>query len=128
MKILLIEDNESDIMVIERALINGIALEIANDGQQAMQYLRAGERPDIILLDLGLPIVDGQDILQYVRSNRAIRRVPVIVLTSSKAEADIRAAYDGGANAYFVKPVTFVDFVKTIKLIKEFWKQTRRPS
>src|SRR5437016_1193666 len=117
--ILLVEDNPADIKITERALRESalpVQLIVARDGQEAVDYLEqktaapgteAWRRPDLILLDLNLPRLSGQEVLRRVRSMATFRTVPVIVLTTSKREEDIQDVYAAGANTYFEKPADF---------------------
>jgi len=121
-EILLVEDEETDVKLIRRALTKGGVLNtisVARDGQEALDYLFGrGEftdrasfpLPGLILLDLKLPKVCGLDVLREVKTSKKLKRIPVIVLTSSEDAIDINAAYDLGANSYLVKPVKFSAF------------------
>ncbi len=129
-EILLIEDSLPDVRLTERALKNGTLnkqVSVVRDGEQALAFLRRqGEyadapRPDIILLDLGLPKKNGAEVLAEIKMDPALKRIPVIVLTTSDAEQDVLDAYDRHANAYTKKPVDMDEFVKTIKMIEDFW-------
>ncbi len=129
-EILLIEDSLPDVRLTERALKNGTLIKqvsVVRDGEQALAFLRRqGEyanapRPDIILLDLGLPKKNGADVLAEIKKDPALKRIPVIVLTTSDAEEDVFDTYDRHANAYTKKPVDMDEFVRTIKMIEEFW-------
>lgn len=131
--ILLIEDNPSDIALTERALRrNNISnpLVMAQDGQEGLDYLfgsgsHAGrdtsEQPVLILLDLKLPKVDGLDVLRQIRADARTRRVPVVILTSSREEQDIAAGYDLGVNSYIRKPVDFAQFSETVRQLGLYW-------
>ena len=131
--ILLVEDNPSDIALTRRALEKGRVgndLVVAEDGQEALDYLgiegmRAGNRPAgppaLILLDLKLPRVSGLDVLRRMRANPQTRRLPVVILTSSKEEQDLAAGYDLGANSYIRKPVDFRQFVQAIGQLGLYW-------
>jgi CheY-like chemotaxis protein len=128
--ILLVEDNPADVRLTEVALEEvGILneLHVVEDGRDAISYLHAdGEyedapRPDLILLDLDLPRVHGTEVLEELKEDDDLRRLPVIVLTSSTAEEDIVASYDRHANAYIEKPVDMEDFVTVAREIEEFW-------
>ncbi len=129
-EILLIEDSLPDVRLTERALKNGTLnkrVSVVRDGEQALAFLRRqGEyadapRPDIILLDLGLPKKNGAEVLAEIKMDPALKRIPVIVLTTSDAEQDVLDTYDRHANAYTKKPVDMDEFVKTIKMIEDFW-------
>ena len=131
--ILLVEDNESDVDLTRRALArNRIAneLKVVNDGQAAVDYLFgegtfAGRdtslTPAFILLDLKLPKLDGIEVLNRLRADPRTRRVPVVILTSSKEQDDLAAGYDGGANSSIRKPVDFHAFVEAIRQIGLYW-------
>jgi CheY-like chemotaxis protein len=128
--ILLVEDNAGDVRLTREALKEGKvsnSLTVAPDGIEALAILRqegryAGEaRPDIILLDLNLPKKDGREVLAEIKDNPALKRIPVVVLTTSKAEEDILRTYDLHANCYITKPVDFDKFVSVVKSIDDFW-------
>jgi len=97
------------------------------DGAQAMSFLRRGggyeqaPRPDVILLDLDLPGIDGRDVLAEIKSDETLRRIPVVILTSSKAEEDVLRSYDLNANCYITKPINLDEFLKVIRHIEDFW-------
>ena len=129
-EILLIEDSLPDVRLTERALRNGTLakqVSVVRDGEQALAFLRRqGEyanapRPDIILLDLGLPKKNGAEVLAEIKKDPALKRIPVIVLTTSDAEEDVLDTYNRHANAYTKKPVDMDEFVRTIKMIEDFW-------
>lgn len=129
-EILLVEDNEGDIGLVEEVFEEGRInnnLNITEDGEEAMEFLRKeGEfanspRPDLILLDLNLPKKDGREVLEEIKDDENLRRIPVVVLTTSKAEKDILKSYDMHANSYITKPVDFDQFIKVIKSIEDFW-------
>jgi len=128
--ILLVEDNEGDVRLTREALHEGKVannLLVAMDGVEALAILRkeAGHedkpRPDLILLDLNLPRKDGRAVLAEIKSDDSLRRIPVVVLTTSKAEEDIVKTYDLHANCYITKPVDFDKFVSVIRTSDEFW-------
>lgn len=128
--ILLVEDNEGDVRLTREALKEGRvhnSLGVASDGIEALAMLRREgrytdcERPDLILLDLNLPRKDGREVLAEIKDDPALKRIPVVVLTTSKAEEDIIKSYDLHANCYIAKPVDFDKFVAVIKTIDEFW-------
>jgi chemotaxis family two-component system response regulator Rcp1 len=129
-EILLAEDNPGDVRLTEKALEKGKIvnnLNVVNDGVEAMAYLRQeGEyadkpRPDLVLLDLNMPRMDGQEVLAEISEEPDLRRIPVVVLTSSEAEEDIVKSYELNANAYLTKPVDFDGFVDVIKSVEDFW-------
>lgn len=129
--ILIIEDNPDDGLLTMRALkkLNYKNIRLVENGSQALDYLynQTGEEssehlpPDLILLDLNLPIIDGFTILKKIRSSSSTKHTPVIVLTSSGEDKDIRKSYDLGANSYIRKPVDFIEFEKAATLISEYW-------
>ena len=129
-EILLVEDNEGDIELTRDAFEEASFpnnLNIAVDGDIAMDYLfkRNGNEdaitPDIILLDLNLPGTDGKDVLETIKADENLRRIPVIVLSSSNAETDIRESYDLHANCFISKPIDLESFIEVIKSIEQFW-------
>jgi len=128
--ILMIEDNPADIRLTQEAFReNGIhhTLHVVKDGVEAMAYVRrenqytGAERPDLILLDLNLPRKDGRQFLAEIKADALLRRIPVVILTTSQAETDINHCYDHHANCYMVKPVNLEDFIATIRQIEGFW-------
>jgi len=129
-EILLAEDNPGDARLTEKAFEQGHILNnlhVVEDGEEALQFLRQegeyGEkpRPDLVLLDLNMPRKDGWEVLEEVKEDPDLRRVPVIVLTSSEAEEDIVKSYDLQANAYLTKPVDFGGFMDIVRSFEEFW-------
>jgi len=129
-EILLVEDNPGDVRLTEEALKEGKVLNnihLANDGVEAMSFLQKegkyidAVRPDLILLDLNLPKKDGREVLMEIKKDEALRRIPVVVLTTSKAEEDIIRTYDYHANCFITKPVDFDQFIKVVKSIEDFW-------
>jgi CheY-like chemotaxis protein len=127
--ILLVEDNPDDIEITRRALEKGRVMNeliVARDGQEALDILfgaRNGETrfPGLILLDLNLPKVDGREVLEKVKADSKLKRIPVVVLTVSTREEDIVRSYDLGVNTFITKPVRFQDFIKVVTTIKEYW-------
>jgi chemotaxis family two-component system response regulator Rcp1 len=129
-EILLVEDNVADVRLTREALREGHVrnnLSVAKDGAAALAMLRreppydATPRPDLVLLDLNLPKVDGREVLAAMKNNPDLRRIPVVVLTTSKAEQDVYRSYDLHANSYITKPVDFDQFIKVVQTIEEFW-------
>jgi CheY-like chemotaxis protein len=128
--ILLVEDNPGDVRLTMEALKEGKVhnrLAVTGDGVEALQYLRregkhaAAERPDVILLDLNLPRKDGREVLAEVKADPDLRRIPVVILTTSKAEEDILKSYQLHANCYVTKPVDLEQFMTVVKSIEDFW-------
>lgn len=129
-EILLVEDNPGDVRLTREALREGDLshrLSVTSDGMEALDFLhRRGKhedavRPDLIVLDLNLPKMDGREVLEEIKVDPGLRSIPVIVLTSSRADVDIRRAYDLHANCYIAKPVDLDRFVHVVRLIEEFW-------
>ncbi len=129
-EILLIDDNPGDVRLTREVLkgsklINNI--HVVEDGIEALAYLRKQGKfkneplPDLILLDLNLPIKDGRELLAEIKEDQHFRHIPVVVLTTSKAEADIVKSYESHANCYITKPVYMNQFIKTVKSIEYFW-------
>ena len=129
--ILLVEDNPSDVALTRRALMKSAItnpLVVAEDGQQALDYLQgAAELPILILLDLKLPRIDGLEVLRRVRAEPRMRRVPVVILTSSLEEQDVAAGYDLGTNSYIRKPVDFTQFAEVVKQLGLYWLVINQP-
>jgi CheY-like chemotaxis protein len=126
--ILLVEDNEGDIVLTTEALeeckiINKIT--IKRDGRAAIDFFetlkRTGDAPDMVLLDINLPKMSGQEVLMYIKSNDKYKQIPVIMLTTSSSEKDIITSYKNHVNCYITKPVDVADFIKAISKIEDFW-------
>jgi CheY-like chemotaxis protein len=129
-EILLVEDNAGDARLAMEALREAKVhnnLSWVTDGVEALAFLRhegayaAAPRPDLILLDLNLPRKDGREVLAEVKAEERLRRIPIVILTTSQAEEDIVKAYHLNANCYISKPVDLEQFMKVIKTIKDFW-------
>lgn len=129
-KILLVEDNPADVELTRDNLEMSKILHdlyVAKDGVEAMAFLRregehaAAPRPDLVLLDLNLPRKDGREVLVEMKADAALRRIPVVVLTSSKAEEDVVKSYDLQASAYVTKPVDLDGFGQIVRGIECFW-------
>jgi len=129
-EILLVEDNPSDVRLTVEVFTYGkrrANLSVAKDGMEALAVLRREGRhagaahPNLILLDLNLPVKDGREVLAEVKRDANLRRIPIIVLTTSKAKNDIEMAYDLHANCYITKPVDLDEFVTVVKAIEDFW-------
>ena len=122
-EILMIEDNEGDIRLTTEALGDAKIhnrLFTVRDLRQEGIYAKA-TRPDLILLDLNLPKKDGRSVLEEIKNDSSLRRIPVVVITSSAAEEDIVKSYDLHANCYVAKPLDFAQFNKVVKSVKDFW-------
>lgn len=137
-RILMIEDDPKDVELTLTALDEyNLANEVvvARDGEEALDYLycrgtfktRNSDNPAVMLLDLKLPKVDGLEVLQQIKSDKKLRMIPVVVLTSSREEKDIVESYKLGVNAYVVKPVDFHEFVNAIKELGIFWAIINEP-
>jgi len=129
-EILLVEDNPGDVRLTQEALKDGKIqnnLNVVSDGEEAMRYLRreppyeTSSLPDLILLDLNLPRKDGREVLADVKKDESLKRIPVVVLTTSEAEEDILRTYDLHANCYVTKPVELDQFIKIVHTIETFW-------
>lgn len=131
-RILLVEDSLQDVELTLTALeAHKLANEVfvVRDGEEALDYLcrrgafklRAPGNPLVVLLDIKLPKVDGLEVLQRIRADESLKRIPVVMLTSSREERDLVRSYDLGVNAYVVKPVNFADFVSAIQEVGLFW-------
>ena len=129
-EILLVEDNPGDVRLTQEVfketnLLN--RLNVVRDGVDAMAFLRregqysSSTRPDIVLLDLNLPRKSGREVLEEVKSDPALRSIPIVVLTTSRAEQDVLGAYQRHANCYITKPVDLEQFIGVIKSIEHFW-------
>ena len=131
-KVLLVEDNEDDVELTLEALEDSkvrMEIHVVSDGMSAMAFLRREgryskeKRPDLILLDLNLPLMDGREVLREIRQDPNLTDIPVVVLTTSMDEEDIVKAYKLHANCYISKPVDFMHFTEMIKKIEGFWLQ-----
>jgi chemotaxis family two-component system response regulator Rcp1 len=129
-EILLVEDNPADVRLTIEALKDGKVLNnltVASDGVEALEVLRRegqwadAARPDIVLLDLNLPRLDGREVLQEIKDDESLRRIPVVVLTTSADEQDILNSYDLHANCYITKPVDLDQFLVIVRTIEDFW-------
>jgi CheY-like chemotaxis protein len=137
-RILLVEDNQKDIDLALAALAeNELADEVVvvRDGEQAIDYLyqrgnfrlRARGNPAVVLLDLKLPKLNGLEVLTQIKTDRELKMIPVVMLTSSREEADLASSYQCGVNAYVVKPVTFSRFVDALRELGVFWAEINEP-
>ncbi|MEH1866068.1 MAG: response regulator [Nostoc sp.] len=129
-EVLLVEDNPGDAQLTRIALEDSeisIHLNVVEDGVEAMAFLRKqgkyvkAAHPDIVLLDFNLPRKDGREVLAEIKADENLKRIPVVVLTTSQAEEDILKAYNLSANCYITKPVDFDQFVKIVQSIENFW-------
>ena len=125
MHILLVEDSPSDIRLMQEALSacsrRGTQLSIVRDGEEAMTFLQTANRPDLIFLDLNLPRKDGREVLAEIKQDDRLRRIPVIVLTTSDADADVKGCYDLHANCYIQKPNNFEEYISVVNSCNTFW-------
>ena len=129
-EILLVEDNPGDVRLTREALKEGKVLNhlnVVDDGVEALAFLRREDkyanavRPDLILLDLNLPKKDGREVLAEIKADAGLKKIPVVILTTSAAEQDILKTYDLHANCYITKPVDLEQFIKIVRLIEDFW-------
>lgn len=133
--ILLIEDNPADVLLMKEALAGNetsARLLVVDDGDKAIRFLRCEDpytsaiRPDLIFLDLNLPRLDGREVLASLKTDAKLKRIPVIVLTTSEAERDIRRAYELYANCYVRKPNDLDEFISVVRACENFWLKTVR--
>ncbi|MCU0787603.1 MAG: response regulator [Verrucomicrobia bacterium] len=134
--IMMADDDADDRLLVQEALAEaGVShdLRFAEDGRALLEYLKhpstlAGDedapRPELILLDLNMPLKDGREVLRDIRSDSSLRRIPVVVFTTSKADTDIRQMYDLGANSFITKPAAFDDLVRLMRKVAEYWFET----
>ncbi|MER7416904.1 response regulator [Micromonospora peucetia] len=129
-RILVVDDDPGDVLMIEEALADSDVdkvIDIVSDGEEAMEFLRregrhaAARRPDVILLDLNMPRMDGRQVLSEVKSDEDLRTIPIVVLTTSNADTDIVGSYTLQANAYVTKPIDLDDFNDVVHRIDEFF-------
>ncbi|MFA5353595.1 MAG: response regulator [Thermodesulfovibrionales bacterium] len=128
--ILLVEDDPGDVELVREALMESkliVTLDVVGNGEEAMQYLRRqppfpeAKRPDLILLDLNMPKKSGREVLKELKEDEGLRSLPVCILTTSQAEADIAKSYYLGANCYITKPMGLEEFAHVVKSIEDFW-------
>ncbi len=136
--ILLVDDDPGDQELTRRALRNQgstVELRVVSDGEEALEYLRrqgrypgpdSAPRPDLILLDLNMPKMNGSEVLSSLRQDPDLSRIPVVVLTTSEQEADIRRSYDLGCNSFIHKPIDIERFGETIRKLSDYWFETVR--
>ena len=129
-QILLVEDNQGDIFLTRKAFEKAMVanrIQVATDGEMALKMLRGEQESspaeiiDIVLLDINLPKLDGKQVLEAMKKDPDLRRIPVVVLSSSKAEQDVLQSYDLQASGYIVKPLSFEKFIDVVSAIEEFW-------
>jgi CheY-like chemotaxis protein len=129
-ELLLVEDNPGDVELTREALEEARVrnhLHVVTDGEEALEFLRRqgrhaqAPRPDLVLLDLNLPRMSGSDVLAAIKGDPELRRIPVVVLTTSQAEKDVLGAYELHANAYIVKPVDLDQFLGVVRSVEGFW-------
>ena len=129
-EVLLVEDDPGDVLITREALVGSKLvhnLHVVDNGERAVDFLRRqGDyhdvpRPDLILLDLNLPRLDGREVLARIKADEALRQIPVVVLTTSDAEEDVLRSYDLHANAYVTKPVEFEAFIAVVRQIDDFF-------
>ena len=132
-EILLAEDNPGDVRLTREALRNTSIshnLYVVPDGVEALAFLlhqgnyATVPKPDLILLDLNMPRMDGRRVLTYIKADAELRRIPIVILSSSQNESDVQSSYDLQANCYITKPSDFDQFIKVVKEIQEFWAIT----
>ncbi|HYM06747.1 MAG TPA: response regulator [Terriglobales bacterium] len=130
LQVLLVEDSPGDLRLTQEAFrdVNPfVRLHIANDGVEAMAFLKRegryldAPRPDLVLLDLNLPKVDGREVLAYIKDDPGLKTIPTVILTSSEAESDVVKSYQLQANCYLSKPMHFEAFHNLVKSINDFW-------
>jgi CheY-like chemotaxis protein len=131
LKILLVEDSPGDVRLTREALAEGDAvseLHVADDGEQAMDFLRrrgahkGAPRPDLVLLDLNLPRLDGREVLEEMKGDADLRRIPVVVMTTSTSDEDVLRSYDLHANSYVSKPLELDEFMRAVQAVEGFWR------
>lgn len=129
-KVLLVEDEPADAHLVKMSFEEGrvlVDLQQVQDGVEALEYLRKQGRfadartPDLILLDLNMPRMNGRQFLQAVKQDNQLKRIPVVVLTTSEAETDILSSYDLGAAGFIVKPVNINDFIEQVQQLENYW-------
>ena len=136
-EVLLVEDDSGDVVITQEALVGSKLvhnLHVVDNGERAVDFLRRqgdyhdATRPDLILLDLNLPRLDGREVLARIKADESLRQIPVVVLTTSDAEEDVLRSYDLHANAYVTKPVEFEAFIAVVRQIDDFFLSVvRRP-
>lgn len=136
--ILVADDDENDISMIVAALSRerpAGSVEVVRDGAEALDFLnlrdgfkdRQPGNPDVMLLDLNMPRIDGWEVLRQIRSNSALKLIPVVIFSSSARDRDVAQSYELGANAYVVKPIDYEEFVRAVGCIEQFWVGCNKP-
>ena len=129
-KILLVEDNPGDVRLIQEAMKESkilYSIYVGKDGQEALDFLykngdyKDSPKPDLVLLDLNLPKVSGQEVLEKIKNDSTLSKIPVIILTTSKADEDVLKSYELHANCFITKPADFEQFIHVINTIQNFW-------
>ncbi len=136
LKILLVEDNPDDVKITQRTLKKGNLkddLFVVMDGQEALDFLaqrgqhQGAPKPDLIFLDINIPKINGLEVLGQIKKQDSLRRIPVIVLTSSKSEEDRIRAYDSGASSYIQKPASSSELIRAINTVRDYWEMAELP-
>ena len=129
-QILLVEDNEGDIILTQEALTDAKIknkVSVVRDGEEAINFLNSAvsnggiDLPQLILLDINLPKIDGKEVLQYIKTTPELKKIPVVMLTTSSSELDIVDSYNHHANCFITKPVDLNKFFEVVKMIEDFW-------
>jgi chemotaxis family two-component system response regulator Rcp1 len=129
-EVLLVDDSPGDVKLTQEAFRDAnpsVHLHVASDGVEAMAFLRhepphyRARRPDLILLDLNLPKMDGREVLAHIKEDDSLKTIPIVILTASGAEGDVTRGYELHANCYLYKPVQFDEFANLVKSINDFW-------
>ena len=129
-QILLVEDNEGDIILTQEALTDAKIknkVSVVRDGEEAINFLNTAvsnggvDLPQLILLDINLPKIDGKEVLQYIKTTPELKKIPVVMLTTSSSELDIVDSYNHHANCFITKPVDLNKFFEVVKMIEDFW-------
>ena len=128
--ILLVEDNEGDILLTREALLDAKInnqVSVVRDGEAAINFLNSTLQqdrhllPDLILLDINLPKIDGKEVLHYIKTNPGLKKIPVVMLTTSSSELDVVDSYNNHANCFITKPVDLNKFFDVVRMIEDFW-------
>jgi two-component system, chemotaxis family, response regulator Rcp1 len=134
-EILLVDDNAADVRLLQEAfreVDESLHLHVANDGVEALAFLEQegdhsqAPRPDLILLDLNMPKMDGREVLARIKGDERFRQIPTLVLTISDADADVASIYHLQANCYLIKPVEWEEFIRLVTRIRDFWLTTAK--